>query len=429
MHTWVLTGLAGIALYALVVPSRAAEGPPPGALTLAVTDAGAPAAAGAVAPFLRPAPDGSVLMSWIEPSADGQKALRWSRLREGRWTPASTIVIAADFFANWADVPSIVQLSDGRLAAHWLRKSGASTYAYHVAVSLSADGGTTWSAPFAPHTDRSDTEHGFVSMFERADGALGLVWLDGRLMATAAPAGATTAPGGGHGMDHGPGGAMTLRATTIGRDGTPAPDVALDERVCECCPTTAAVTSRGVVVAYRDRGATEVRDIGVARFDGRAWSRPALVHADKWAIEACPVNGPSLSARGERVALAWFTAEGNRPRVSVAFSSDAGGTFGAPVAISDAAAVGRVDAELLEDGSALVAWMEHDPAVSSLRVKRAWPDGRVTTSFVVTPLSSGRGSGYPRMAVQGGTLVFAWTEPATTSRPSVIRTATAPVPR
>lgn len=148
---------------------------------------------------------------------------------------------------------------------------------------------------------------------------------------------------------------MTLRATTIGRDGAPAPDVALDERVCECCPTTAAVTSRGVVVAYRDRGATEVRDIGVARFDGRTWSRPTLVHADNWAIEACPVNGPSLSARGEHVALASFTAQADRPRVSVAFSSDAGGTFGPPVAISDASAVGRVDAELLEDGSALVA--------------------------------------------------------------------------
>ena len=391
-----------------------------------------------MAPQVSAAPDGTGLMSWIEPVAGGQKAVRWSRLRDGRWSPAATIVTAADFFANWADVPSIVQLRDGRMAAHWLQKSASSTYAYHVAVSVSADSGATWEPPMTPHSDRSDTEHGFVSMFERADGALGLVWLDGRMMAAPATASgaqdasAAQAQGrhaGGDDGGHTEEGSMTLRATTIGRDGVVAPDVALDERVCECCPTTAAVTATGVVVAYRDRGTTEIRDIGVARFVGGGWTRPTLVHADNWTIAACPVNGPALSARGEQVALAWFTAEGARPRVSVAFSADAGATFAQPIAISDAAAVGRVDVELLDDGSALVAWIEHTPAGSSLRVKRAWPGGRATTSHVVTPITSGRGSGYPRMARVGESLVFAWTEAATPTTPSAIRTASAPLPR
>lgn len=447
MHRWWLAGGARLAVYVAAMTTSAcrpavdgtSSAPPAGGLEVTLTAVAPPTAAGAMAPQMRVAPDGSVLMSWIEPAADGRKALRWSRLvaDEGsatpvRWTQASTIVTATDFFANWADVPSILQLTDGRMAAHWLRKSASSTYAYHVALSLSHDRGATWATPVTPHGDRSDTEHGFVSMFERADGQLGLVWLDGRQMA--APAAGEThgaeTHSGGAGMDHGGAGAMTLRATTIGRDGVPAPDVALDERVCECCPTTAAVTARGVAVAYRGRGASEIRDIGVARFVGTAWSRPALVHADNWRIEACPVNGPSLSARGDQVALAWFTAEGERPRVSVAFSRDGATTFGRPIAISDAAAVGRVDAELLADGSVLVAWLEHDPSVSSLRVKRAWPDGRVTASQVVTPLSSGRGSGYPRMAILDGRwLVFAWTEPSTPAGPSSIRTATAALPR
>lgn len=427
MQRWLLACFLGGVAWAGV--GRSAAPPPPAPLALALTSMDAPSASGAMAPQLSGAPDGTTLMSWIEPAADGQKALRWSRLRDGQWSAAATIVTATDFFANWADVPSILQLRDGRMAAHWLRRAAASTYAYHVALSVSSDNGATWPQAITPHGDRSDTEHGFVSMFERADGQLGLVWLDGRLMAApvASTGAAVAASLGGHDGAHGAG-SMTLRATTIGRDGVAAPDVALDERVCECCPTTAAVTSKGVVVAYRDRGATEIRDIGVARFDGTRWTRPALVHADNWTIEACPVNGPALAARGAHVALAWFTGEGARPRVAVAFSGDAATTFGSPIAISDTAAVGRVDVELLDDGSALVMWIEHDPAVSSLRVKRAWADGRVTASQVVTPITSGRGSGYPRMVRMGATLVFAWTEAATPATSSAIHTAIAPLP-
>jgi len=446
MRTAITALLAGVCVYALTQPMVATRPSPADALAdatagtasaaplaLAFAAVAAPSVDGAMAPQLRTAPDGSVLMSWIEPAADGRKALRWSRFRDARWSPAATIVTADNFFANWADVPSIIQLSDGRLAAHWLRKSASSTYAYHVAVSLSRDEGKSWSDPVAPHSDRSDTEHGFVTMFERTDGTLGMVWLDGRQMAAPETHGdrgaAASSHDGGHGDGHGDTGAMTLRATTISREGVPALDVALDARVCECCPTTAAVTSKGVVAAFRDRGDTEVRDIGVARFDGRAWTTPTLVHADNWTINACPVNGPSLAARGERVALAWFTAANNAPRVSVAFSSDAGATFGQPIAISDTAAVGRVDAELLDDGSALVLWLEHDPAKPTLRMKRAWPDGRTTASQIVTPLSTGRGSGYPRMALSGSTLVVAWTEPATTTTPSMLKTVMAPLPR
>jgi len=35
-----------------------------------------------------------------------------------------------------------------------------------------------------------------------------------------------------------------------------------------------------VLVAYRDRGADEVRDIYVSKLAGGKWSQPALVHKD-----------------------------------------------------------------------------------------------------------------------------------------------------
>jgi len=139
-----------------------------------------PAAPGAALPHV--AEDGGdALLSWVEP-ADGGHALRFARRAGSRWTAPQTVALGSDWFVNWADFPSIVSLGGGRLAAHWLQRSGAGTYAYDVMVSRSADDGATWSTPIMPHTDGTATEHGFVSLFSEDDG-LGIVWLDGRQFA------------------------------------------------------------------------------------------------------------------------------------------------------------------------------------------------------------------------------------------------------
>jgi len=357
-----------------------------------------PAPPGSAQPQLAVAPDGAFILSWLETDAGGRTRFRFATRRRETWSPPVLVAEGADFFVNWADVPSVVQLSGGRIAAHWLAKSGGdSPYAYDVRLRVSDDGGTTWSAPVTPHRDGTKTEHGFVSMFEAPGGALGLVWLDGRNMAA-----------GGH---HSEGeGAMTLRAATIDAGGIGREQI-VDDRVCECCPTTAVRAGEVVVVAYRDRGdAAEIRDIFVSRLvDGR-WTPGRAVHADGWLMPACPVNGPSLAADGRRVALAWFTAEGNEPRVLVAFSGDAGTTWGPPVRVDDGVALGRVDSELLPDGSALVTWIEFGEGRSEMRGRRVRADGSREPSFPVAGVSGDRASGYPRMARSGDTVLFAWTE-------------------
>lgn len=359
-----------------------------------------PAPTGSAQPQLAVARDGAFILSWLETGEGGRTRFRFAtRTPGGAWSPPVLVAEGTDFFVNWADVPSVVQLSGGRIAAHWLQKSGGdSPYAYDVKLRISDDGGATWSAPITPHRDGTKTEHGFVSMFEAPGGALGLVWLDGRHMAA-----------GGH---HGEGeGAMTLRAATIDAGLALGHEHVVDDRVCECCPTTAVRAGEAVVVAYRDRGdSAEIRDIYASRLvDGR-WTPGRAVHADGWLMPACPVNGPSLAADGRRVALAWFTAEGNEPRAVVAFSGDAGATWGPPVRVDDGVALGRVDSELLPDGSALVTWIEFKDGQSEVRGRRVRPDGTKEPSFPVAGVSGDRASGYPRMARSGGTVLFAWTD-------------------
>jgi hypothetical protein len=129
-----------------------------------------------------------------------------------------------------------------------------------------------------------------------------------------------------------------------------------------------------------------------------------------------------LSAKRRDVAIAWFTAAGNEGHVYTAFSSNAGETFGSPIRIDDVGAAGRVDVELLADGSAAVTWIEFAGQRSEFRIRRADRTGSKSASLAVSGIASGRSSGYPRVARRGNELIFAWTEPGETSR---VRTAVA----
>lgn len=355
-----------------------------------------PAAAGSGQPNLV-AMDGRVYLSWIERLDEGRFSLRFA-VREGDgWSSPRSIAEGSNWFVNWADFPSMIALPDGSLAAHWLVKNGPGPFAYEVNIARSFDAGKTWSKPFVPHRDGTQTEHGFVSLFAAQGGSLAAVWLDGR----------ETRPGAG---DHGHGeGDMTLRYVKVGRNGALSDEALLDARACDCCQTSAATTDEGPVVVYRDRSDSEVRDISIVRLRDGRWSEPRAVFADNWQINGCPVNGPSVAAAGRRVAVAWFTVADDVSRVNLAFSSDAGSSFTAPIAVDDGKPLGRVETLLLDDGSALVCWLEKLSEGSAVRVRRIGADGRRDAAVTIAPSGTARSNGFPQMARSGDTLVFAWT--------------------
>lgn len=367
-----------------------------------------PAGPGSGEPFLSPTSSGA-LLSWLEPVGEDAVELRFARFDGAAWSAPRPIVRRPDFFVNWADFPSILELPDGRLATHWLQREGPGTYAYGVRVAFSEDGGETWSEPVSPHTDGTLTEHGFVSLYAAEDGHLGVVWLDGRNM--------------GAGEGHG-GGDMTLRSAIIRRDGSLSLETELDARTCECCQTSVALAASGPVAVYRDRSPTEIRDIAIVRHSGGGWTEPVRVHADDWTIAGCPVNGPSVSADGSRVVVAWFTAPDDEPRVNVAFSDDGGTTFGPPVRIDHGLPAGRVDTMLLDADVALVSWLERTEDGAVVRARRVGADGRMGPARDVAASSGERSSGFPRMTRQGDSVLFAWTDP---QRPSRVRVARVPL--
>ncbi len=368
-----------------------------------------PAAAGSLAPSLFAAADGRIFLSWIDRLGAGRHALLFAVKEGDGWSTPLEIAEGPDWFVNWADFPSLVALPDGSLAAHWLVKSGSGTYAYDVNVARSTDGGKTWSEPLVPHRDGTPTEHGFVSLFAVPDSLLEAVWLDGR----------ETRPGADE-HEHG-GGAMTLRYAQIGLDGALTKEAMLDARVCDCCQTSAARTAEGPVVVYRDRSDREMRDVSIVRLRDGRWTEPRPVSSDNWEMHGCPVNGPAVAAAGNRVAVAWFTAANDVPRVKLAFSADAGASFAKPVIIDDGNPLGRLETLLLDDGSALVSWLESTPDGSVLRVRRVRTSGQRDAAVTVLPAGTPISNGFPQMARVGELLVFAWTAER-------VRTTVMPVP-
>ena len=374
----------------------------------------APTGPSSAQPQMTVSPRG-ILLSWIE-QASTRATLKFAERTPSGWSPATTVAAGDDWFVNWADLPSVLRLDNGTLAAHWLQKSGPETYAYDVRLAYSKDEGQTWSPSFTPHHDGTKREHGFASLFQMPGAGLGLIWLDGRGMGSAE----------GHDAHGATEGAMSVRFGTFDTAWKQTSEMPVDLRVCECCPTTAAMTSDGPIVAYRNRSENEIRDIYLSRLDNGKWTEPKPVHEDNWKIAACPVNGPMLSARGRNVVLAWFTVKDDVGHAYAAFSSDGGRTFGAPIRLDAVSALGRVDVALLPDGSALATWIEFADQTSSFSMRRVEPSGRTSPMTAVTAISGARASGYPRIAADRDEVVFAWTENQASE--SVVRTAAAKLP-
>jgi hypothetical protein len=366
-----------------------------------------PARPGSAQPNLAAGADGRLYLSWIEPDDSARYALRFAVWNDTAWSSPRTIATGDDWFVNWADFPAMAALEDGSLAAHWLVKSGGSTYAYDVVVSVSRDGGASWSEPVHPHSDGTLTEHGFVSLVPTPEGRFLVVWLDGRKTV---------------GDDPGP---MTLRSAWLGPDGRVSDEALVDDSVCDCCPTDAVRAEDGsVVVAYRDRSSAEVRDVFVSRLEEGQWSTLGAVHVDGWKIGGCPVNGPALAIRGDRMGCAWYTMGGEEPAsVRVAFSDDGGLSFAPPVEVDSGDPIGRVDLTFHEDGSALVSWIEQRGDTASILVRRLSQTTEPGAVRVATATSVSRSSGFPRMVRHGGQTFLAWTA---AGEPTQVRTGVLP---
>jgi hypothetical protein len=356
------------------------------------------AGAGTGQPDLAPGPDGAAVLSWLEPGANGEVALRQSAFRAGAWSEPGTVARGADVFVNWADVPSVVPLTANAWIAHWPKLRPESFGAYDVALATSADAGATWSAPVVLNDDGTETEHGFATLFAWGVDA-GVVWLDGRQLANWS----FEAPDALLGTE--------LRFAKITLAGAVLETGVIDALVCDCCQTDVAIGSHGPVVIYRDRTEDEIRDVVVRAHDGVAWLPPVAVGAEGWRIEGCPVNGPAIAARNDGVVAAWFTAAADMPRVRFARSQDGGRSFEPTLDVDAVGAFGQADVALLEDATAVVTWWRRaEGGRTALAVRTVSREGALGPITVIAENSVAQPLDVPEALVAGDTLLVTWTD-------------------
>ncbi|MBV9503892.1 MAG: exo-alpha-sialidase [Acidobacteriia bacterium] len=345
-----------------------------------------PAAAGSLQPNWSTTPDGHALLSWIEPVKGGGFGLRYAIRGGSGWSEAHSIVENRHFFRHPAEVPEVMQLGEKQWMAHWVEMPMESSEAEFVYVSSSTDG-LHWSAPVMVNKDKSPVEHGLVSMAASGPGEISVFWLE-------TPKG-----------EDGPG---YLMRSIVNAQGQVSKEEILDRDICNCCPTAVTRTTKGLLVAYRDHTPDDIRDISVIRFENGKWTQPKNVYPDKWQLNACPTNAAAVVAKGDRVALAWYTGAGTTPKVELVFSSDGGATFTKPIVVSTGHAYGYTSLALADDGTASISWLQQAEGGSARVMARSVSPAGVLAPAVQVSEGGRMALGYPRISHAGAETWIAW---------------------
>jgi len=283
----------------------------------------------------------------------------------------SGISSGPDWFVNWADFSSLEvdPNNPNHIITHWLKKSDEGTYDYDIKISLSNNGGVSWSSPKNLHDDGVPAEHGFVSISNYNDQYFYASWLDGRNTKTKNP------------QDSNKSLPMTVRGGLVHKTTIEIRDFEIDNKVCDCCQTSSIRTTQGMLTAYRDRSDDEIRDISIYMY-GNDNQDNIYDSNDEWKINGCPVNGPALASNNAWTAMAWYTAA-DSAEVKLAYGLD--NKFDQTIKIDNGNPLGRVDVEIQKD-IAYVSWLEMKDQRAEIRLKSVESD--INGSNLVTPLSN-----------------------------------------
>ena len=332
---------------------------------------------------------GQIYLSWVTQEANLAR-LSFARLTADGWTEPEVIREGNDWFVNWADFPGL-SVNEGGIAAYWLQMSAEGTYDYDIQARFFDAGKNQWSEDSIIHKDGVSAEHGFVSMLPMQSGHTFFSWLDGRETANED-------------------GAMTLRGGIFDLTGNIVSEWELDHRVCDCCQTSSAITPLGPIVVYRDRSESEIRDIYITRYSNGKWTEPKPIHNDNWQIAGCPVNGPAVSAKDNQVAVSWFTAKEDTPKVQLAVSDDNGDSFSAPVPVASPNTNGRVGNVILDSGKIVVSWLDTSEPEAKIVLSLFSAEGSFIESTNVATTSASRRSGFPIIEGVGESVYVTWTD-------------------
>ena len=327
------------------------------------------------------------VLSWIERNTDGEARLQMATWNGSEFDEIRLIAKSKGMFANWADIPSLVEAPSGDLYAHWLNRISNETYAYGIQIERSIDHGKSWQSLGWLHNDTSATEHGFVSLIPE-NRHVRAFWLDGRHMKK-------------------PTGKMMLRTAILDGNEIKSENM-LDDDVCTCCPTGAIQLPSGSAVVYRDRLPQEIRDISLVHLKNETWSKPSRIEKDNWVMPGCPVNGPSIATNGNIIAVSRFTVIKNKAKIILRLFKDGQTASGKEITLDENIPVGRCTTVCSKDAVYNI-WIGVDKKQTVLRMAEVSLSGKIKRKITLVPIDKDRSSGMPRAIFSNNYLWVSWT--------------------
>ncbi|GAB2517985.1 sialidase family protein [Spirosoma aerophilum] len=269
-------------------------------LTPAETPISNPQFAGVV-PRLTTDASGKPLLSWVEKISEKESAFYFAVAANGQTFGEKIRVKTPATISSHAEgMPKIAVKADGTIIAVFEvpNPTPESRFAGDLLYTLSTNNGQTWTEPVPVHRHvKAGTSHSYADIARLPNGEIGAVWLDEKLP----------------GQEGRP---VVFAQTTKGKGFGPA--VQVDDNACQCCRTNVFVdASKAIHLTYRDllpSGKPDepaARDIStaVSTDGGKTFSKPQVVFADHWQVNACPHAGPVVAQLGNDILMTWFSGK------------------------------------------------------------------------------------------------------------------------
>jgi hypothetical protein len=298
------------------------------------------------------------------------------------------------------------------LAIVWTTKGANGTT---IVQARSADGGRTFARPTLVPGSDAPGNRGWQAIAADAHGAIDAVWLDHRELAQGAAQMSA--------MHHEPGGgkpdgvAMAQRSKLYfaALDGS-VPPHAITGGVCYCCKTALVSSDGALYAAWRHVYPGNIRDIAftLSRDGGRTFASPIRVSQDKWVLEGCPDDGPSMAVdREHRIHIIWPTLlqeEGKDPNLALFYAASSDGqSFTPRERIPTEGTPHHPQIALDQAGRVVVAWDELANGLRHVAVARMKPAGAGGEVFFTRQVVSGAEPAvYPVVARTSDGVIVAW---------------------
>lgn len=345
---------------------------------------------------------GAVHLAWFEEDKD-QNILYLSSSANGKdFSAAVQVNGAGDRPAGIHGSPMLATGQKGEIYVAWTTPREGAAFGADLKFSRSNDGGKTFSPAVKVSDAPQPASAGFESMAVGTDGAIYLVWLDGREKATA--------------------GSATYFA--VSRDGGKSflPNMKIDGNSCPCCRTALAIGPDGTIyAAWRKVFANDVREMVVASSHdgGKTFGAATIVGNDKWVIAGCPHRGAGLGVDGAgKLHIIWYSEGGGKPAIYYAISEDRGATFTKEEVAVTPGFFPDHPALAVAGGKVYVAWEEVTPVFGNIMFKAASGAPPVRLSDGVRKSSS------PAVVTNaGGAVAVAWSKDEMRNTRSLLRVA------